>query len=182
MTYTAIELIRNPELAIDPMTVEITDSGKKGYSPHELDIFKINHEDIHKLVAKIFEEGRTTKVKKGKHKGDVVHAPPTVVKNLRQFITDASFEDNLERTPTFTLVVHDPDWEILNTGIIDEPFDINPGKIKNRFYSLTSCSVNDDEITLIFSTTNAVLLMHEHRPMKANRNSMTRAQFIKGLT
>lgn len=179
MTPSAIELLREPELAITPITA--TTASGKGYSHDELRHFRIGHDDIDKLIIRVYESGRTRKGKKGKNKGKVIHTKPTLTKNLRQHIQDASFEDSIERTPTFTMVVHDPDWEILNSGITDEPFDINPGGIKRRWYTLVNVAVNGDDITLTFATRNAVLLMHEHRPMKANRKRMTRAQFVRAL-
>jgi hypothetical protein len=161
---TAAELVADPSLGIDPITAQT--SSKKGYSDTELAHFRIGHDDIHRLVLKIYN-----------YYGKKHHA----YRNVRHFITDASFEDSIDSTPTFTLVLHDPDWELLNTGALDHNIDLNPGKIPHRWYRLGNFVVNDDDITLTFFTRNAVYLMQHRHPRKSNRKRFTRAQFIKVL-
>lgn len=161
---TAAELVAEPELDIDPITAE-TASGK-GYTKDELEHFRIGHDDIEKLVIKIYSYG-----KKGRN----------VKKDLRRFITEAIFEDSIDQTPTFNITVHDPDWELLNTGALDNYVDINPTKNPQRWYRLGGFNVSDDEITLTFQVRNAVFLSQHHRPHKANRKKVTRAQFILSL-
>jgi hypothetical protein len=160
---TAAEIVADPNLVIDPITAET--SSKRGYSDKEIAHFRLGHDDIKDIIVRIHSFGRKN----------------TTKKNLRHFITDAVFEDSIDSTPTFTLSIHDPDWELLNTGALDEVIDVNPGKIPHRWYRLGQFSVQDDDITLTFLTRNAVYLTSRKRPHKSNRKKVTRAQFILGL-
>lgn len=160
MTATAAELVADPSLSIDPITAET--SARKGYTDKEIAHFRIGHDEIDRLVIRIFNFGRKKQTKK----------------NIRHFVTDAVFEDSIDSTPTFTMTVHDPDWELLNTGALDHNIDINPGGIPHRWYRLGSLDVSDDDITLVFHTRNAVYLTMHKAPRKSNRKRVTRAQFI----
>lgn len=161
---SAAEIVRNPRLDIDPITAQTASSD--GYTDDELAHFRIRHDEIRKLPVTIYNYG-----KKGTR----------AKTNLRPHVTDAIFEDSIDKTPTFTVVIHDPSWDLLNTGALGHTIDLNPGKIPHRWYRLDSVAVADDDITLVFATRNAVLLSYKKRPHKANRKRVTRAQFIKSL-
>jgi hypothetical protein len=158
----AIDLVNNPELDITPLTTET--STVQAYSNDEIAHFRIGHDDIKNLILNIYGFGGV----KGK----------TVKTDIRPAVIDAVFEDSIDKSNTFTLTVHDPDWELLNTGALQERIDLNPGKIKNLWYRLDSVQVNDNELTLVFSTRNAVFLSYHRKPFKANRKHVTRAEFI----
>ncbi|HEY7419461.1 MAG TPA: peptidoglycan DD-metalloendopeptidase family protein [Ktedonobacteraceae bacterium] len=162
---SAIDLINNPELAITPLTVET--SASRGYTSSELAHFRIGQDDIKNLVFNIYGFGGVRGT--------------TVKTNIRPSVTDAVFEDSIDKTNTFTLTVHDPDWELLNTGALQEVIDLNPGKIPKLWYRLDSFTVNDDTITLVFATRNAVYLSYHHHAYKASRKRVTRAQFILSM-
>jgi hypothetical protein len=170
---TASEIVADPRLDIDPITAQTATLA--GYTDDELAHFRIGHDDINKLVLQVYSYKGPANTRNTKQRrmlrSDVRH----------RNITDAVFEDSIDKTPTFTLVIHDPEWELLNSGALQLVIDLNPGKLKNRWYRLTAIDVADDDITLTFSTRNAVYLTYHKKPRKANRKRMTRAEFIKSL-
>lgn len=169
---TAADLVADPRLGIDPITASVA-RASKGYTDDELAHFRISHDDIKSLFVKIYNYKGPSNYKNTSRRRTA---------NLRQHITDATFEDSIDKTPTFTMVVHDPTWELLNSGALQLTIDLNPGRIKNRWYRLSAIDVNDDEITLTFATRNAVIMTYYKKPKKTRRKRMTRAQFIKSLT
>lgn len=160
---SAQDIVEDPGLAIDDITSGIFSRSRK--QSDELSHFSLEPGDIEDLaVLKIFGQGT------GRHKWGLSDISPSIL--------DASFEDAIDQTPSFTLVVHDPDWELLNTGTLDHTIDINPGKIPHRWYRLNSIEIADDDITLEFLTRNAMYLSYHTKPYKVSRNKMTRAEFI----
>jgi len=161
---SAITLLSHPEKALNPLTPQT--SSPRGYTSDEIAHFRIGHDDIRNLFIKIYNFGPRN---------------ASVITNLRPAVTDAVFEDSIDKPNTFTLVVHDPDWELLNTGALNHTVDLNPGKIPHLWYRLDAFSVNNDDITLTFMTRNAVYLSYHKKPYKISRNKVTRAQFILTL-
>lgn len=162
---SAADLVANPELGIDPITAT-TSAKQTGYDDDELAHFRIGKDDLQSIVATIYNFGEKQQ---------------DIKRSLRRILTDAVSEDSIDATPTFTLTMHDPDWEIINSGALDHTIDINPGKTPHRWYRLSGFAVNDDDITLTFSTRNAMFLMKQRRPRKSNRKKVTRARFILTL-
>jgi len=157
----ADELIADPWLGIDPITASTTQGP---YDSDELRKFAISDTDIANLLVKVLNKGtKATRI------------------DLRTLCTDAYFEDSIDKTPTFTVVVHDPDWELLNSGTLEKPIDLNPGSIPKLWYRLDGFEVNDDEITLTFATRNAVYLSYHKRPYKLSRGKVTRAEMILSM-
>ena len=174
---TAAELVAEPELDIEPLTPEVGAIAagvgtRSGYSKHELAVFRIGHDDVEHLALTILNYPNVTR--KGKPRR-------STRLNARPHVSEAEFEDSLEQTPTFTITIHDEDWELLNLGALEHPMDINPGRIPNRWYRLSRISVVDSDITLTFETRNAVHLANIKKRHKVNRKRMTRAEFIKSL-
>lgn len=95
---------------------------------------------------------------------------------VRQVVLDAEFEDPIDATPTFKITLHDPDWELLNSGALSKAIDLRLSK--KRWYRLDAIEVDDDDITMTFIIRNAAYLMSHTRPYKVSRNKMTRALFI----
>src|SRR5262245_29330650 len=155
---SAISLILDPSLGIDP----ITDTAIA--ASDENAIFLVKKDEIEDLTIKILQKGKKS-----------------IRTNLRPLVTEATIEESLLATPTFTITLHDPDWELLNSGALEGNVDINPGGIPRRWYRLDTYSVNNDEITLVFATRNAIFLTLHKRPYKTSRNKVTRAQFIQSL-
>jgi len=171
----ALELVTDPSLGIDPITASVS-AESVGYSDDELAHFRIGHDDIQKLFIQVYSYKGLSN-----YKSQNTARQRRRRANLRRHVTDAVFEDSIDKTPTFTLVVHDPEWELLDSGALQRIIDLNPGNIPRRWYRLTSIDVNDDDITLTFSTRNAVYLTYQRKPKKARRKRMTRAEFIKSL-
>jgi hypothetical protein len=176
---SAIELIEDPSLAIDDIVATSAASARHYYTNDELRVFQIGEADLHDLFIKIYNAG--TKV------GDEIVLATEGLgtriykDDIRSIITDATIEDAIDQTPTFTITIHDPDWELLNSGCLTHSIDINPGNAPGRWYRLVTVAPNDDDVTLTFMTRNAVYLSYHTRPYKVSRNKMTRAQFIKTL-
>lgn len=95
--------------------------------------------------------------------------------DIRPAVIDGEIEDALDSTPTIRLVIHDPGWHLLNSGIIDSVVDMYIG---TRWYRLDGYEINDDNITLIFIIRNAAYLMHHTNHKKSSRGKTTRAEFI----
>jgi hypothetical protein len=96
--------------------------------------------------------------------------------NIKEFVLDAVFEDSITATPTFTLTILDPDWDLLNSGALEHAVDIQV--TPTNWYRLDAVSVDDDTITLTFITRNAKYLMYHNKRVHHSRRSWTRAQFI----
>jgi len=158
----ASDLVANPWLSYDPVTVSTASA--KGNDSDELRHFRITDTDLEELVVKLYKQGNK------KNKAAYV--------DLRSILLDAVFEDSIDKTPTFQMVLHDPDWDILNSGALNQTIDVNPGHIAHRWYRLDTYDVNNDEITLTFATRNAIFLSYKKKPYKISRNKVTRAQFI----
>jgi hypothetical protein len=167
---TAIDLISDPNLGIDPITSMTTlrrTGSQRGYTNSELEHFRIGHGDINSLVLQVIAFGKKNHPERH---------------DARTIVSDATFEDSIDKTNTFTLVVHDPDWDLLNTGALDKPIDLNPGNIPNLIYRRDSFEVSNDDITITFVTRNAAYMSYYKRPKKANRKNTTRAEFLLSLT
>lgn len=163
---SAIDLVADPNLGIDPITAMMA-TRRRGYTNDELAHFRIGHDNIHNVVLQILAFGKKNHPERH---------------NFRNNISDATFEDSIDKTNTFTIVVHDPDWDLLNMGVLDKPIDINPGNIPRLIYRRDSFEVSGDDITITFVTRNAAFMSYKHRPKKANRKNTTRAEFLLSLT
>jgi hypothetical protein len=161
---SAVDLLANPNLDIDPITAHV--SAARGKGDDELAHFHVGSEDIEKLVLKM--QKYTTG-------GRAAYA------NVRQVVREAWIEDSIDKTPTFTITVYDPEWSLLNSGALDGAVDINPGGIPHRWYRLDAFDVNDDEISMTFATRNAIFLSMHKRPIKYSRGKVTRAEAMLAL-
>lgn len=97
--------------------------------------------------------------------------------NIKDMVIDAVFEESIDATPTFTLVLHDPDWVLLNSGALEHQIDVKVNE--RRWYRLDGIEVDDDEITLTFITRNAKYLMYHNKRHRWSRGAHTRAEFIQ---
>lgn len=167
---SAIELLDNPNLDIDPITANLglAALGKPPKSD-ELAHFAVGQDDIKNLVLKLQKYNTSGKT------------PKAAYADIRQVVRDAVIEDSIDKTPTFTITVYDPDWQLLVSGALDGAVDINPGKIPHRWYRLDAFDVDNDEITMTFATRNAVYVSMHKRPVKYSRGKMTRAEAILAL-
>jgi hypothetical protein len=164
---SAVELLKNPNLDINPITSTVgATSAARRPADDELAHMYVGSDDIAALVLKF------QKYSKGK----------AAYSDVRSIVKDAVIEDSIDKTPTFTITMYDPDWDLISSGALDGAVDINPGNIAHRWYRLDGFDVNDDEITMTFATRNAVFLSMHKRPVKFTRGKMTRAQAIQALT
>ena len=157
---TASEVLANPELYLNP----VTDPKPTQDDTNELLHFHLADDDIRDIALKIYGIEKRA-----------------LIEDVRSVVMDFSVQDSLSQVPTITMRLHDPDWELLNTGALDHVIDVNPGKIPHRWYRLDRVDVNDDDITLTFITRNAAYLSYHKRPYKISRNKVTRAEFILTL-
>lgn len=157
---SAQEVLDHPELHINP----VTDPKPDDSDINELLHFHLSDDDISILALKVY--GITRRA---------------IIQNIRSVVLDCVIHDSISETPTITLRVHDPEWQLLNSGALDHTIDINPGNIPHRWYRLDAVDVNDDELSLTFITRNAAYLQVHKRPYKISRNKVTRAEFILTL-
>jgi hypothetical protein len=160
----AIEFIQEPEIGIDPLTVAT--ASLEGYSSDEIAPFRLRKQDIEDLIIKVQGFGSKGRARSQSIMGNV---------------TECMIEDSIDQPNSVVVTVHDPDWDLLNSGALEFPVDINPGKLPHRWYRLDSYNVNDDDITLTFIVRNAIYLAGHKRPYSISRNKVTRAQFILTL-
>lgn len=123
-------------------------------SPEELSHFR--HVDLDKLLFNVVKSKRLDT-------------------DVRASVLDGNITDSIDVTPSINIVIHDPDWELLDSGALSRAIDIKVGK---RWYRLSTVEVDDDDITCTFIIRNAVYLMHHNRPRKVNRKKTTRAEFL----
>lgn len=162
---SASEIISDPRLDIPLVTAETSVTAQNSRTD-ELAHFRLHHADIEKLMLRILNL-------EGPHKIKTV--------DVRAHVLDAVFEESIDQTPTFVVTLFDENWSLLNHGGLNHIIDVNPGKIKDRWYRLEGHSVSDDEITMTFMTRNASYLQNHRRRKHANRKKVTRAMFILTL-
>lgn len=118
---------------------------------------------------------------------------------------DARVEENLisgehvrsmDGTSTLTLVIHDPERELLESGVLTRPRK-GPrprtflsswqrlGKVKTTLggdpYRLAGVRKDGDRLTLTLEHEITALLRQQHKPLVRSRQSYTRAQFVREL-
>lgn len=176
---TAREVLDNPELFINP----VTDPRPSGSDVNELLHMNLVDDDIRKLALKIYDFSGVLVERNKLHQSMVARrgAQRALIQDVRSVVMDCTFRDVINEPPTVTMTLHDPDWELLNSGALDNTIDINPGNIRGRWYRLDRIDVNDDDLVLTFITRNAAYLQYKKRPYKISRNKVTRAEFILTL-
>lgn len=103
-------------------------------------------------------------------------------------VTDQILSGRLNLTiggaSTVTLGIHDPDWIVENSGLLDLDADGRMGDIdialNGIWFRLVQASRQDgSSLSLTFEDVTVALLRERRKPMKASRGSMTRAEFIE---
>lgn len=105
-----------------------------------------------------------------------IYGKKKVFADIRDLVLDASFTEAIDETPSFTITLYDPDWELLNSGALETAIDIHVAK--RRWYRLDEIDVDDDNITLTFIIRNAVYMMMHNKRRHVSRNKATRAEFV----
>lgn len=99
--------------------------------------------------------------------------------DVTQVITDGKLEDSMSGAPQFTLNILDRDYAALQSGVFGQKVDIELDAVPFR---LVEVSVTDVEMLELLFEHKLVNLLREHRsPLKANRGTTTRAQFVERL-
>jgi hypothetical protein len=89
----------------------------------------------------------------------------------------------MEGASTITLDIEDPDWEVEHSGILDVDGDLRMGKIDMQldgvWFRLAQATRQDPAVLrLVFEDLTISMMREHHKPMKAARGSVTRAEFI----
>jgi hypothetical protein len=97
---------------------------------------------------------------------------------IQNFITAASSERTVEGASTVTVTVNDPDLAIVNSGMLTKKTDIN---VDGLYFRLAHVERQGDALTLVFEDREVALLRTYKSFRKANRATMTRAEFVDTL-
>lgn len=105
-------------------------------------------------------------------------------------MTNIQLVESIKQVNTVTVSLDDPGWSFLDSGFFDadangflDPIDLNYPEGSRYWWRMTQVNPSGagHSLDLGFMVRDAVLLMHELGPAKANRAKMTRAQFLKML-
>jgi cell wall-associated NlpC family hydrolase len=103
----------------------------------------------------------------GKQHADIAH-----------MIVTGSVERTIDGASTVTIECNDPDLELQRSGLISTHTDIN---IDGLYFRMASAERSGDMLTLIFEDREVSLLRQDSGFAKANRDTMTRAEFVHSL-
>lgn len=108
-----------------------------------------------------------------------LQGPKGTVLQLEVAASAITLESTIEGASTLTIKVRDYDRQLLRS----EPLNTLPSNLVMDAvsYTLAKVSRSGDELTLIFEDTSINILRRYDSPVKATRDSMTRAQFIRKL-
>lgn len=100
-----------------------------------------------------------------------------VAVQIAQVLTDGHLEDSMTGAPQLTIDLLDRDYALLTSGIFDQTINIELDGVPFR---LVEPSVVDvDRLELLFEHKIVASLRQRKSPLKANRATTTRAQFIE---
>ena len=97
---------------------------------------------------------------------------------LKQTITDGSIEQTIQGASTLTLTVADWSGGLLRSALLAGAVTLT---FDGLSFTLVKTSKSDTALTLTFEETAVNLLRQYSSPRKANRDSTTRAQFVRSL-
>src|SRR5215471_18140812 len=93
-------------------------------------------------------------------------------------LIDGSIERTMDGASNLTLVVHDPDQVLLNSGAFDYAID---ARLDRLYWRLCKIAKQDTDLTLTFEDRIVSRLRQHSSPKKANRGPITRAEFALSL-
>jgi hypothetical protein len=99
--------------------------------------------------------------------------------NLRLSITEAVLEQTIEGASTLTLTVRDPFHGLLRSDLVTYKSLLVLDDVRFRLVKVGRNATG--ELRLIFETASVQVLRGIKHPWKANRATMTRAQFVERL-
>lgn len=105
--------------------------------------------------------------------------------NVTEVITDAVVERTVEGASTLTVTIHDPEWELLESGLFDSDkdgqLDIIDVKLDKLWFRLVKVAPSGDNLVLTFEDREVALLRQHDKPRSVARKDKTRAQFVEML-
>ena len=100
-------------------------------------------------------------------------------------ITGAELERTIEGASTLTVTLKDPDDAVLLSGLLDrdrnDRLDVLDVKVDGQWWRLAKVAVGMEDLTLVFEDRGVALLRLHKRREKVNRETQTRAEFVKRL-
>lgn len=97
---------------------------------------------------------------------------------VQSWITDASSERTVEGASTVSITLSDPNQDILNSGILTKRTDIH---VDGLYFRLAHVEKQGDSLITRFEDREVALLREHTGFRKANRDSMTRAEFVHSM-
>jgi hypothetical protein len=107
-----------------------------------------------------------------------IHGDLGVKADLNAATTSAVHEASLEGASTLTITVRDPTRALLRSNVVKTKATLTLDQVQ---YRLVKVARHGGELTLTFEETAVNVLREHDSPRKANRDTMTRAQFVQGL-
>jgi hypothetical protein len=98
--------------------------------------------------------------------------------SIEDLVIDAQSERTVEGASTITITVNDPNNTIANSGMLTNQTDIN---VDGLYFRLAHVAKQSDSLVLTFEDREVALLRKHTGFRKANRDSMTRAEFVHTL-
>lgn len=107
-----------------------------------------------------------------------LHGDNNATANLTPATTQVVHEQTLEGASTVTITVRDPTRGLLRSNLVKTKSTLTLDRVQ---YRLVKVARAGNQLTLTFEET-AVNVLREHKgPIKANRATTTRAQFVQSL-
>lgn len=97
---------------------------------------------------------------------------------VQNFIVDAGAERTVEGASTITLTLSDPNQDIINSGMLTNKTDI---LVDGLYFRLAHVAKTGDDIVLTFEDREVAIMRTYRGFRKANRASMTRAEFVHSM-
>jgi hypothetical protein len=97
---------------------------------------------------------------------------------VESWITDAQSERTVEGASTVTITLSDPNQDIINSGILTKRTDIN---VDGLYFRLAHVEKQGDSLVCTFEDREVALLRLHTGFRKANRATMTRAEFVHSM-
>jgi hypothetical protein len=107
-----------------------------------------------------------------------IHGDLGVKVSLNAATTQVVHEATLEGASTVTITVRDPTRGLLRSNIVKTKSTLTLDRVQFR---LVKVARRGGELTLTFEETAVNVLREHDDPKKANRDTMTRAQFVQSL-
>lgn len=108
----------------------------------------------------------------------ILHGDKNAKVNLTPSTTQVVHEQTLEGASTVTITVRDPTRGLLRSNLVKTRSTLTLDRVQ---YRLVKVARQGNQVTLTFEETGVNRLREMKGPLKANRATTTRAQFVKSL-